>query len=89
MLINILRPLFVCVLSLLSMSVAAGQSRLEKDDTKASSRWGTETTAYHIKSEVLKETRRVLVSLPASFAQTARRYPVILAFDGEYLHQEA
>src|SRR5262249_19358486 len=40
---------------------------------------------YRIRSDVLGKTRRVFVATPASFTQTSRRYPVILAFDGEYL----
>src|SRR5262249_11669653 len=66
----------------------AGKSvaRLERaDGNNASDRPGGTAVRYHIRSTVLNETRRVLVATPPSFAQTARRYPVILAFDGEYL----
>jgi hypothetical protein len=41
--------------------------------------------SYRIQSHVLNETRQVLVATPASFAKTTRPFPVILAFDGEYL----
>jgi hypothetical protein len=42
-------------------------------------------SAFHIASSVLKETRRVNVAVPASFAQSPpqRRYPVTVVFDGE------
>ena len=41
--------------------------------------------AYRIESAVLGETRRVFVQLPASFDRSAasRRYPTMIAFDGE------
>jgi hypothetical protein len=41
--------------------------------------------AFQIVSVILRETRRIGLVLPASFAQSAsdRRYPVIVVFDGE------
>ncbi|HYR29952.1 MAG TPA: alpha/beta hydrolase-fold protein, partial [Thermoanaerobaculia bacterium] len=41
--------------------------------------------SFLIKSAILGETRRVFVHLPASFAKNNRRYPTIVAFDGEFL----
>jgi hypothetical protein len=70
---------------------AADQPRatLEKDaDHKPPRAVAGEAGCFRIKSAVLNETRNVLVALPASFSQTARRYPVILTFDGEYMIPE-
>lgn len=52
----------------------------------AASRGGS-AQAYRIESKFLKETRRILVALPASYSQSApdRRYPVTVVVDGEYL----
>jgi len=52
----------------------------------AASRGGT-AQAFQIASAILKETRRILIVLPASYAQSAadRRYPVTVVVDGEYL----
>ncbi|HEU4389283.1 MAG TPA: alpha/beta hydrolase-fold protein, partial [Blastocatellia bacterium] len=54
--------------------------------TVSSSRGGS-AQSFHIESAILKETRSILVVLPASYAQTGpdRRYPVTVVVDGEYL----
>src|SRR5262245_37140585 len=57
----------------------------EDDRPSAAARLGGETHSYRIQSTVLKQTRRVSITTPASFAQTSRCYPVIVVFDGEYL----
>jgi len=43
--------------------------------------------SFQISSAILKETRRILVILPASYSQSApdRRYPITVVVDGEYL----
>jgi uncharacterized protein len=43
--------------------------------------------AFRIESAILGQTRRVLVHLPPSFAKSAatRRYPTIVAFDGDWM----
>src|SRR5262245_31737066 len=43
--------------------------------------------SFQISSAILKETRRILVVLPASYSRSApdRRYPVTVVADGEYL----
>jgi Putative esterase len=48
---------------------------------------GSATQAFQIPSAILKETRRIQIVLPASYAQSAatRRYPVTVVVDGEYL----
>ncbi len=48
---------------------------------------GASAQAYQIASAILKETRRVLIALPASYSHSApeRRYPVTVVVDGEYL----
>ncbi|HJQ36143.1 MAG TPA: alpha/beta hydrolase-fold protein [Thermoanaerobaculia bacterium] len=42
---------------------------------------------FTLKSEVLGQTRRVIVHVPQSFAKSApsRRYPTIVVFDGRYM----
>jgi hypothetical protein len=39
--------------------------------------------SFLIKSQILGETRRVFVQMPKSFSNNARRYPTVIAFDGE------
>lgn len=48
---------------------------------------GSHAQAFQIKSALLKETRQILVVLPASYQQgpADRRYPVTVVVDGEYL----
>lgn len=48
---------------------------------------GSNAQSFQIASTILKETRRILVVLPASYSQSAtdRRYPVTVVVDGEYL----
>src|SRR5215813_10068828 len=43
--------------------------------------------SFQICSTILKETRRILVVLPASYSHSApdRKYPVTVVVDGEYL----
>jgi predicted alpha/beta superfamily hydrolase len=58
----------------------------EPDRTVPASR-GSNAGSFQIASAILKETRRILVVLPASYSQSApdRRYPVTVVVDGEYL----
>jgi pimeloyl-ACP methyl ester carboxylesterase len=48
---------------------------------------GGAAQSFQINSAILKERRRILVVLPASYSQSApeRRYPVTVVVDGEYL----
>jgi predicted alpha/beta superfamily hydrolase len=48
---------------------------------------GSSAQSFQIVSAILRETRRILVVLPASYSQSAtdRRYPVTVVVDGEYL----
>lgn len=48
---------------------------------------GANAQSFQVSSAILKETRRVLIVLPASYSQSAadRRYPVTVVTDGEYL----
>lgn len=48
---------------------------------------GSLAQSFQIASAILKETRRILIVLPASYSQSSpeRRYPVIVVVDGEYL----
>ncbi len=54
--------------------------------TISASRGGS-AEAFQIASAILKETRHILIVLPASYAQSApdRRYPVTVVVDGDYL----
>ena len=48
---------------------------------------GGSAQSFQIASAIMKETRRVLIVLPTSYARSApdRRYPVTVVVDGEYL----
>jgi predicted alpha/beta superfamily hydrolase len=48
---------------------------------------GSNAQAFQIASAIMKETRRILVVLPASYSQSApdRSYPVTVVVDGEFL----
>ncbi len=43
---------------------------------------------FDLQSEILGESRRVYVDLPESHAASARGFPVIVVFDGDYLFSE-
>ncbi len=80
------------VLSQLSLPAARAQApavpipSLTKDNRVVSGQLGVPGQPFSIRSAILSQTRRLNVALPASFASTgsARRYPVIIVFDGEY-----
>ena len=48
---------------------------------------GGSAQSFQIASAIMKETRRIIVVLPASYSESAtdRRYPVTVVADGEYL----
>lgn len=48
---------------------------------------GSNAQVFQIASAIMKEKRRILVALPASYAQSApeRRYPVTIVVDGDFL----
>ncbi|MGH9938153.1 MAG: alpha/beta hydrolase [Blastocatellia bacterium] len=48
---------------------------------------GGSAQSFQIASAIMKETRKILIALPASYSQSApdRRYPVTVVVDGEYL----
>ncbi len=58
----------------------------ETGRTVPASRGGS-AQSFQLASAILKETRRILIVLPASYAHSAphRRYPVTVVADGEYL----
>src|SRR5262249_9102971 len=85
------QKLLLFVLCSLGVIIAHAQNQppaliAEANRTVAASRGGT-AQSFQIASAILKETRRILVVLPASYAQSApeRRYPVMVVVDGEYL----
>ena len=61
---------------------------VERDHPLRGARGGDIET-YTLASSILKETRRIYVALPPSFAKSApaRRYPVVVVVDGEELLQ--
>ncbi|HKQ76005.1 MAG TPA: alpha/beta hydrolase-fold protein [Blastocatellia bacterium] len=88
------KPLFaVCLL--LGVSASSAQPALSQPPPSlvaeaggaVSASRGASAQAFKINSAILKETRRILIVLPASYSQTAtdRRYPVTVVVDGEYL----
>lgn len=73
-------PRVVPLLALLVPSLGAAQSPLPKDGSIAIGRVDS------VKSVVLNETRRFLVSVPASYRDSSylpRRYPVLYLLDGD------
>jgi hypothetical protein len=87
--------LLLVVFFLLDVGAARAQSAqaqqppslvAETGRTVSASR-GSNAQAFQIASAIMKETRRILVVLPTSYAQSApdRRYPVTVVVDGEYL----
>ena len=87
--------MLLIVLLLIGASTSSAQSAqtqqtpsliAQADRTVPASR-GSSAQSFQIVSAILKETRRILVVLPASYSQSAsdRRYPVTVVVDGEYL----
>jgi len=58
----------------------------DSNRTVSATRGGT-AQSFQIASTILKETRRIAIVLPPSFAQSAaeRRYPVMVVTDGDFL----
>ena len=85
------QKLFLLLTLLMLSSVGQAQSvqptlSAEPDRNITVSRGGA-AQAFKITSAILKETRRIQIVLPSSYAQSAsaRRYPVTVVVDGEYL----
>src|SRR4029079_1169594 len=83
---------FSLAVALLMVSYAVRAQSVQPTLTAESSRnmtasRGSVSQAFQFPSAILKETRRVQIVLPASYAQTdaTRRYPVMVVVDGEYL----
>lgn len=89
------RKALLVVFFLLSVITASAQSAqtqqppalVAQPGRTISASLGGNAQSFQIASAIMKETRRVLVVLPASYAQSApdRRYPVTVVVDGEYL----
>jgi hypothetical protein len=81
-------PLVVFILSSIISSTAAhaqhAPALIPQKDVVAVSR-GSSAQGFQIDSAILKQTRKIYVVLPASFAHSApdRRYPVTIVLDGE------
>lgn len=75
-----------CVLVALTAPGLNGQSLTPTNRTIEATR-GTRASAFQIKSTILNQTRDVEIALPPSYATSspARRYPVFVVVDGEWL----
>jgi predicted alpha/beta superfamily hydrolase len=73
--------------SLASALSKQAQSLIAEPGHNISASRGGDAQAFRIASSILKETRRILVVLPASYSESApeRRYPTTVVADGEYL----
>lgn len=81
------KPLLVLLLNAAISYVQQTPTLVAKPDRIVSASRGSNAQSFEISSAILKETRRILVVLPASYSQSAkdRRYPVTVVLDGEYL----
>ena len=87
--------LLLLVIILIDVSASSAQSdqaqqpRLLVEETgrTVSASRGSGAQSFQIASKILKETRRILIVLPASYSQSApdHRYPVTVVVDGELL----
>ena len=70
----------------ISSIAAAQEPRLVRDASADTAPVGA--VVHVLQSEILGEARRISVATPASYETSGpdRRYPVIIAFDGEYKH---
>ncbi len=82
--------LLLLLLALLFVIDSQGQTPpqlvTEPAGNTEASRGGT-ASSFRIASSILKETRKILIVLPASYSQSEvdRKYPVTVVVDGEYL----
>jgi len=85
------RGVVVCLLTAyLPAQAQTTQSQptlLAQPDRVVTATRGGSAQAFQIASNILQETRRVLIVLPASYAQSepTRTYPTLVLVDGEYL----
>lgn len=79
-------PLLLLVVLLFASAAWPQAAVLEKDARTIADTLGGGGAAYSIRSAILRQTRRVNIATPASFSSTgaARRYPVLITFDGEF-----
>lgn len=82
--------LLLVVFFLIGTGISSAQqtpSLIAEADRVVPASRGSAAQSFKIASAILKETRRVLIVLPASYSQSApdRRYPVTVIVDGEYL----
>ena len=79
----------ICVSTASAQSAQSRQtpSLIAEPDRNVAASRGSTAQSFDIASAIMKETRRILVVLPASYSQSApdRRYPVTVVVDGEYL----
>ena len=83
-----------CVWGIVCLLVVSIQSRAQQPPTlianeskTVSATRGSSAQSFQITSKILKETRQILIVVPASYAQSApeRKYPTTVVVDGEYL----
>ena len=80
-------PLALFLVGVSSQAQSVQPTLTAEPNRNASASRGSTALAFKIDSAILKETRRIQIVLPASYAQSspARRYPVTIVVDGEYL----
>jgi predicted alpha/beta superfamily hydrolase len=83
-----MKPRLALILWLIAAPVLPAQTpALEKDAGRSVPGRIGKSAAYTLRSAILGERRRINIATPASFEMSAstRRYPVVIAFDGESL----
>ena len=80
-------PFALFIVSITSQAQSVQTALTAEPDRNVSASRGSTSQAFKIDSAIMKETRRVQIVFPASYAKTAsaRRYPVTVVVDGEYL----
>ncbi len=77
----------VCISGARSTAAQQPTSLVADTDRNVKVTRGGSAQSFHIASAILKETRKILIVLPASYSQSAptRRYPVTVVADGDFL----
>lgn len=84
---KLLLPLTLFLASITSQAQSVQPTLISEPDRNVSASRSSSSRAFKIDSAIMKETRRVQIAFPASYAKSAsaRRYPVTVVVDGEYL----
>jgi hypothetical protein len=82
-------PPAAAIAHLASATATPQVPRLFPDGSRPAPELRLDARTLAIQSSILDEARRIFVATPASFAQTTRRYPVIVVLDGEHRFAQA